>query len=48
MPPGIWVREVLINDRVMVTTLLNPGQLGADELASLYAMRWNIRRTFEL
>ena len=30
----------------MVTTLLDPEQLGADELASLYAMRWNIEVDF--
>ena len=46
MPPGIWVREVRVNDRVMVTTLLKPEQLSADELASLYAMRWNIEVDF--
>ena len=46
MPPGIWVREIRVNDRVMVTTLLDPEQLGADELASLYAMRWNIEVDF--
>ena len=46
MPAGIWVREVLINGRVMMTTLLDPEQLGADELASLYAMRWSIEVDF--
>ena len=46
MPPGIWVREVRINDRVMVTTLLDSEQLSADEIASLYAMRWNIEVDF--
>jgi hypothetical protein len=46
MPPGIWVREVRVNDRIMVTTLLNPEQFGANELASLYAMRWNIEVDF--
>jgi len=46
MPQGIWVREVRVNDRVMVTTILDPEQLGCDELASLYAMRWNIEVDF--
>ena len=35
-----------INDRVMVTTLLDSEQLSADEIASLYAMRWNIEVDF--
>lgn len=46
MPAGIWVREVLINGRVMVTTLLDPEQISADELALLYPMRWNIEVDF--
>jgi hypothetical protein len=46
MPPGIWVREVRVNDRVIVTTLLDSEQFAADELASLYAMRWNIEVDF--
>ena len=46
MPAGVWVREVRVNDRVMVTTLLDAKQLGANEIASLYAMRWNIEVDF--
>ena len=46
MPQGIWIREVRVNDRVMVTTILDPVQLGVDELAELYAMRWNVEVDF--
>lgn len=45
MPEGIWVREVGVDGRVLVTTL-NPGQAGAREIAALYAMRWNIEVDF--
>ena len=46
MPAGIWVREVRVNGRVMVTTLLDAEQFGADEIALLYATRWNIEVDF--
>lgn len=46
MPGGIWVREVRVNGRVIVTTLLEPAQASPRELAALYAMRWNIEVDF--
>lgn len=46
LPQGIWIREVRVNDRVMVTTLLDPAQLSVQELAALYEMRWNIEVDF--
>lgn len=46
MPAGIWVREVGISGRVLVTTLLEPEQASACEIEALYAMRWNIEVDF--
>jgi hypothetical protein len=46
MPAGIWVREVRVDGQIIVTTLLEPGQISPDELAALYAMRWNIEVDF--
>lgn len=47
LPQGIWVREVKVDDgRVLMTTLLEPAQASAGELAALYAMRWNIEVDF--
>ena len=46
MPLGIWVREVSVADQIIVTTLTEPSQISPDELATLYAMRWNIEVDF--
>lgn len=46
MPQGIWMREVSSAGRILVTTLLEPAQIDANELAALYAMRWNIEVDF--
>lgn len=46
MPQGIWVREVSVANQIIVTTLTEPSQIGPDELAALYAMRWNIEVDF--
>ena len=46
MPAGIWVREVRGNGTIIVTTLLEPEQISPEELAALYAMRWNIEVDF--
>lgn len=46
MPQGIWVREVKAGGRILMTTLLDPAQVSARELAALYAMRWNIEVDF--
>ena len=46
MPQGIWVREVSVANQIIVTTLTEPSQISPDELAALYAMRWNIEVDF--
>jgi hypothetical protein len=46
MPDGMWVREVMVNDQIIVTTLTDPSQISPKELAALYAMRWNIEVDF--
>lgn len=46
MPAGIWVREVRVNGTIIVTTLLDSAQTSPEELAALYAMRWNIEVDF--
>lgn len=46
MPAGVWVREVRVNGTIIVTTLLESAQISAEELAALYAMRWNIEVDF--
>jgi len=46
MPQGIWVREVSVANQIIVTTLTEPSQINPDELAALYAMRWNIEVDF--
>lgn len=42
MPQSLSVREVRVNDRVLVTTLLDARTAPAGELDRLYASRWNI------
>jgi len=42
MPDGMWVREVIVNDQIIVTTMTDPSQISPKELAELYVMRWNI------
>jgi hypothetical protein len=46
MPQGMWVREVQVGGRVLMTTLLDPCQASACEIDTLYAMRWNIEVDF--
>ncbi len=46
MPAGIWVREVRVDGRIVAPTLLEPAQISPEELAALYAMRWNIEVDF--
>ena len=46
MPQGIWVREVSVANQIIVTTLTEPSQISPDELAALYATRWNIEVDF--
>jgi hypothetical protein len=46
MPAGLWVREVSVNGKIIVTTMLEPKQASPEELAALYAMRWNIEVDF--
>lgn len=42
LPDALIVREVRINRRVLVTTLLDPGFASAAELERFYASRWNV------
>ena len=46
MPAGIWVREVRVEDQVLVTTLCDPAHVSPGQLGALYAMRWNIEVDF--
>lgn len=45
LPPGMWVREVAIHGRVLVTTLAQV-QASAREIGALYARRWQIEVDF--
>ena len=40
------MREVEVDGRILVTTLLDPQTVSADALDRLYAMRWNIEVDF--
>lgn len=46
MPLGLWVRELEVDGRVLMTTLLDPAKASADAINVLYAMRWNIEVDF--
>jgi len=46
MPDGMWVREVIVNHQIIVTTLTAASQISPKELAALYAMRWSIEVDF--
>lgn len=41
-PAGLTLREVKVAHRVLVTTMVDPGQVSKQELAALYARRWNV------
>lgn len=45
-PEFITLREVEVNGRVLVTTLLEPTEATAQALGALYKMRWNIEVDF--
>ena len=45
-PEFITMREVKVNGRILVTTLLDPAFASVQSLAALYAMRWNIEVDF--
>jgi len=45
-PESITMREVEVNDRILVTTLLDPTFASAQALGMLYKMRWNIEVDF--
>lgn len=47
-PPTLRIREIEVNGRVLVTTLLEPGCVSAPALDQLYAMRWNIEVDFRV
>lgn len=42
LPDEILVREVKVNARVLVTTMINHREVRKGELSRLYAMRWNV------
>lgn len=41
-PPTLRMREIEVDGRILVTTLLDPNQATPRELDALYALRWNI------
>jgi IS4 transposase len=45
-PAFITMREVEINGRILVTTLLNPNMVPPQAIGALYKMRWNIEVDF--
>ena len=45
-PEFIGMREVEVDGRILVTTLLDPGYVTAQSLGALYKMRWNIEVDF--
>lgn len=45
-PESITMREVEVNGRILVTTLLDPTFASAQALGMLYKMRWNIEVDF--
>ena len=45
-PKFSTMREVKVNGRILVTTLLDPALASAHALATLYKMRWNIKVDF--
>lgn len=45
-PEQLRMREVEVDGRILVTTLLDPKIASAEALDSLYAMRWNIEVDF--
>jgi hypothetical protein len=45
-PEYITMREVEVNGRILVTTLLDPRTVSAQELGALYKMRWSIEVDF--
>ena len=45
-PAFIMMREVAVNGRILVTTLLDPKFASARDLGALYKMRWNIEVDF--
>ena len=45
-PAFITMREVEVNGRILVTTLLDPTFVSPRELGALYRMRWNIEVDF--
>lgn len=41
-PAGITLREVQVDHRVLVTTLIDQGHVNKHDLSALYARRWNV------
>lgn len=45
-PEELTVREVKADGRVLVTTMLESGKTGKDDLSDLYAQRWHVELDF--
>jgi len=45
-PPTLTLREVKVKGQVLVTTLLDEGEVGKQDLAQLYAQRWQVELDF--
>lgn len=45
-PEFITMREIAVNGRILVTTILDPKATSAQALGALYKMRWNIEVNF--
>lgn len=45
-PPELTVREIKVDGRVLVTTLLDHRNVSKGELAALYEQRWNVELDF--
>lgn len=45
-PRTLVMREVRVNGRVLITSILEPGEASASELDTLYAARWHIEVDF--
>ena len=42
VPPVLGLREVEVGGRILVTTLVEPGEVHKNELNSLYKQRWQV------
>ena len=45
-PDELTVREIKVDGRVLVTTMLDPGKTRKRDLSDLYAQRWHVELDF--